>query len=96
MNRMNKKYSKYRPNKNYSGFNKKNSRNTGFKENRYNENRKQDKKTLKKTFEKIHEIHPEIKKLKFRIEDIRFSTPQEIAKYRASRLKCNTIVDIGC
>ena len=48
---------------------------------------------LKKTFEKTHEIHPRINDLKFSIEDLRFSTPYEIAEYRAQRLKCKVIVD---
>jgi len=51
---------------------------------------------LNKTKERINEIHPEIEKLKFNLQDIRFSTPYEIATYRAKRLKCDTIVDIGC
>jgi len=56
-------------------------------------NKNKGKKSLKKTFEKISEIHPEISKLRFDIEDLRFSTPYEIAIYRAKRLKCRVIVD---
>jgi len=29
-------------------------------------------------------------------EDLRFATPDVVADYRASRLKCNTIADFGC
>jgi len=29
-------------------------------------------------------------------EFLRFATPADVAKYRAERLKCNTIADIGC
>jgi hypothetical protein len=51
---------------------------------------------LKKTKQRISEIHPHIEKLMFDFKDLRFSTPYEIAKYRARRLKCETIVDMGC
>lgn len=30
------------------------------------------------------------------LEDLRFATHEEVAKYRASRLKCGTLVEIGC
>ncbi len=42
-----------------------------------------------------------IKKTKYEglymnLSDLRFSTSDMVAEYRANRLKCNTIVDIGC
>lgn len=35
-------------------------------------------------------------KLYMNLGDLRFATHEEVAKYRASRLKCNTIIDAGC
>jgi len=35
-------------------------------------------------------------KLYFNLEDLRFATPDIVAEYRASRLQCNVIADIGC
>jgi SAM-dependent methyltransferase len=51
---------------------------------------------LKKTHNRLQEIHIEIRKLKFDINDLRFSTPYAFANYRAKKLKCDTIADIGC
>ena len=38
----------------------------------------------------------EQKKLDVKKEHLRFSTPYVAAEYRAERLKCNTLVEIGC
>lgn len=51
-----------------------------------------DQQLLKKALEK----HPQTAKLTFTAEDIRWATPQIVAEYRAQRLKCNTLADIGC
>lgn len=51
---------------------------------------------LKKTKKRIEKIHPSIKRLVYEIEDLRFATPKIVADWRAERLKCNTIADIGC
>src|SRR3989338_1690677 len=40
--------------------------------------------------------HSKAKKLHYRDEDIRWATSEVVAAYRAQRLKCKTIVDIGC
>ncbi|MDP3698160.1 MAG: methyltransferase domain-containing protein [Nanoarchaeota archaeon] len=40
--------------------------------------------------------HSKAKKLHYRDEDIRWATHELAAEYRAQRLKCKTIVDIGC
>jgi len=40
--------------------------------------------------------HSKAKKLHYREEDIRWATPEQVAAYRAERLKCKVIVDIGC
>ncbi len=40
--------------------------------------------------------HPEAAKLNFRDEDIRWATPEMVAAYRAERLKCKVIADLGC
>lgn len=40
--------------------------------------------------------HSKAKKLHYRDEDIRWATHELAAAYRAERLKCKTIVDIGC
>lgn len=40
--------------------------------------------------------HPLAKKLYYRDEDLRWATHELAAEYRAQRLKCKTIVDIGC
>lgn len=42
------------------------------------------------------EKHPRAEKLQFTADDIRWATPEIVAQYRAQRLACNTIVDIGC
>src|SRR3989338_1319398 len=36
------------------------------------------------------------KNLFFTEEDLRFATPEVVAEYRAERLQCKTLVDIGC
>lgn len=46
------------------------------------------KKTLSK--------HPEAGKLSYRDEDFRWATPEIVAEYRAQRLKCGIIADLGC
>ena len=40
--------------------------------------------------------HSKAKKLHYRDEDIRWATSEVAAAYRAERLKCKVIVDIGC
>ncbi len=40
--------------------------------------------------------HSKAKKLHYRDEDIRWATHELAAEYRAQRLKCKVIVDIGC
>ena len=40
--------------------------------------------------------HSQAAKLHYRDEDIRWATHELAAEYRAQRLKCKTIVDIGC
>ncbi|MBM3199940.1 methyltransferase domain-containing protein [Candidatus Woesearchaeota archaeon] len=35
-------------------------------------------------------------KLYMGLEDLRFATHQDVADYRASRLRCETIIDVGC
>ncbi len=40
--------------------------------------------------------HSRAKKLHYREEDIRWATPEVVAAYRAERLKCKVIADIGC
>jgi len=51
---------------------------------------------LKKTKKRIFEIHPEIEKLKYTLVDLEYATPKEIADWRANRLSCNKIADVGC
>ena len=45
---------------------------------------------------KILQKHSKAEKLEYAPEDIRWSTPEVVAKYRAERLKCKVIVDLGC
>ncbi len=40
--------------------------------------------------------HSQAEKLFFTEDDLRFATPEIVAEYRAKRLSCNTLVDIGC
>lgn len=40
--------------------------------------------------------HPEAEKLSYRDEDLRWATPEAAAAYRAERLKCKVIADLGC
>ena len=40
--------------------------------------------------------HSRARKLHYREEDIRWATPEVVAAYRAERLKCKVIADIGC
>jgi|SRR3989338_2584130 len=40
--------------------------------------------------------HSKAKKLHYREEDIRWATPEQVAVYRAERLKCKVIADLGC
>ncbi len=40
--------------------------------------------------------HPEAVKLHFSDEDIRWATPEAVADYRAERLRCKVIADLGC
>jgi len=37
-----------------------------------------------------------LKKLSYAPKDIRFGTPDVVANYRAKRLKCHTLVEVGC
>ncbi len=48
--------------------------------------------TTKKALEK----HPRAGELEHSAEDIRWATPEIVAGYRAKRLQCQTIVDVGC
>lgn len=48
--------------------------------------------SLKKALEK----HPRAEELEHSAEDIRWATPDVVAQYRAKRLHCKTIVDVGC
>src|SRR3989338_5246767 len=50
------------------------------------------KKSIKKALEK----HVRAEGLQFTPEDIRWATPEIVAQYRAQRLSCDTIVDLGC
>ncbi|MBI2102501.1 methyltransferase domain-containing protein [Candidatus Woesearchaeota archaeon] len=45
---------------------------------------------------KALEKHPRAEELEHSGEDIRWATPEIVAEYRAKRLKCKTIVDLGC
>ncbi|MBS3165983.1 class I SAM-dependent methyltransferase [Candidatus Woesearchaeota archaeon] len=45
---------------------------------------------------KSHPKHSRSEELFFEPEDIRWATPEIVAKYRAERLKCNIIIDLGC
>lgn len=47
---------------------------------------------LKKALEK----HPDAGKLTFTPDDLRWATPIVVAEWRAKRLQCNTIADLGC
>ncbi|MEK6899883.1 MAG: methyltransferase domain-containing protein, partial [Nanoarchaeota archaeon] len=49
-------------------------------------------KTTKKALSK----HPKAEKLHYKDEDIRWATPEAAADYRAERLKCKVIADLGC
>ena len=40
--------------------------------------------------------HPQAQGLHYREEDLRWATPEIAAKYRAQRLKCAVIADLGC
>jgi len=40
--------------------------------------------------------HSRSEELFFEPEDIRWATPEIVANYRAQRLKCNIIIDLGC
>jgi len=40
--------------------------------------------------------HPQAAKLHYRAEDLRWATPEVVAAYRAERLKCSVIADLGC
>lgn len=51
-----------------------------------------DPKILKRALEKHHQAE----KLFFTEEDIRWATPEIVADYRAERLKCKVIADLGC
>lgn len=44
----------------------------------------------------LKQIHQLSHHLEFTPEDLRWATPQIVADYRAKRLKCNIIADIGC
>ena len=48
------------------------------------------------TRSKLTRKHSQEDKLIFTSEDLRWATPEIVAEYRATRLKCKTIVDIGC
>lgn len=50
---------------------------------------------LKKTKKRKQRIHPDIEKLAYKLEYLRYATPKEIADYRADRLSCDTIADLG-
>ncbi len=45
---------------------------------------------------KALEKHPRAVELEHSPEDIRWATPDVVAQYRAKRLHCKTIVDVGC
>ena len=45
---------------------------------------------------KAYAKHPQAFLLSFTEEDLRWATPEIVADYRAKRLKCNIIADIGC
>ncbi len=47
---------------------------------------------MKKALDK----HPRAEELSFIDEDLRWATPKIVADYRAKRLKCNVIADLGC
>lgn len=47
---------------------------------------------IKKALQK----HSKAKKLEYASEDIRWATPEVVAKYRAQRLKCKVIADLCC
>jgi SAM-dependent methyltransferase len=51
-----------------------------------------EEKIAKKALEK----HSQAEKFHFTDEDLRWATPEIAAEYRARRLKCKTIADIGC
>jgi len=53
-------------------------------------------KPIKKPIEKALEKNSKAGKLFFNEEDIRWATPEVVADYRAERLKCKVIADIGC
>ncbi len=40
--------------------------------------------------------HPQAQKLHYRDDDLRWATPEIVAAYRAQRLKCKVIADVGC
>ncbi len=42
------------------------------------------------------EKHPKADKLFMLLDDLRWATPYEVAEYRAKRLSCNKIADLGC
>lgn len=48
------------------------------------------------TTPKALEKHSQARELEHSAEDIRWATPEAVAAYRAKRLRCQTIVDIGC
>jgi len=48
------------------------------------------------TTQKALEKHPRAAELEHSAEDIRWATPDVVAQYRAKRLHCKTIVDVGC
>ena len=48
------------------------------------------------TSPKALEKHPRAAELEHSTEDIRWATPDVVAQYRAKRLHCKTIVDVGC
>ena len=40
--------------------------------------------------------HVSLEQLHYKAEDLRWATPEIVANYRAQRLKCQTIADLGC
>ncbi len=48
------------------------------------------------TLQKALLKHSQAAKLTFTADDIRWATPEIVANYRAQRLKCHTIADLGC
>ncbi len=45
---------------------------------------------------KAYAKHPQASLLSYTAEDLRWATPEIVANYRAKRLKCEVIVDLGC